>query len=435
MSARVLGVELSGGVRAGHLWAYLVVAIISSAYAGAIATLQPGLLAVMGVPAELQGMVTGLLSGLQEIVLILALGPMGALADRIGRRPIYVFGLLATAVGFALYPHAKDLWSLAAGRVIVALGGAAMIGMMVTVIADYTTDRTRGHANGLQGFVATLGAFVPPLLATLPAFFVARGLGELGAQQATFAVAGALGVLGAAIAAAGLAPAAKAAATAARPRLMTILREGAAAARERGIALSYAAAFISRGDLAVTGAFTFLWLVQTGVARGLTPSAAMGTLAAPRVFMVVLGALIGALMMGWLADRVRKVTAVALAAGLAAIVYLAMGLVDDPTAPWVFGLLGVMGVAEISAFVSSQALVGQRAPAARRGAVMGLFGVAGAIGILVATVGGGWLFSNVAPAAPFVLFGALNLGVLAWALSVRAKEAQAPEPVAGPGEA
>ena len=62
-----------------------------------------------------------------------------------------------------------------------------------------------------------------------------------------------------------------------------------------------------------------------------------------------------------------------------------------PTETWVFGLLAVMGVAEISAFVSSQALVGQQAPAEHRSALIGFFGVAGAFGILIGTVGGGWL--------------------------------------------
>jgi MFS family permease len=426
---KVLGVDLSDGIKPRHLWAYLMVALISSAYAGAMATLQPGLLAVIGIDQKAQGMVTGQLAALQEIILILALGPIGALADRIGRRPIYVFGLLATALGFALYPHANNLPQLAGARLIVALGSAAMIGMMVTVIADYTRERTRGHANGLQGFVATLGAFIPPFLAILPAKFVGNGMSEAAAQQATFAVAGSLGIFGALIAVVGLAPHMAQGATQARESLLTILKEGASAAREAGTALSYAAAFISRGDLAVTGAFTFLWLVQTGVASGLSPSAAMGSVAAPRVFMVVGGAMIGALLMGWLADRVRKVTAVAIAAGLATLAYLVMGFVRDPTAPWVFGLLAVMGVAEISAFVSSQALVGQRAPAARRGAVLGLFGVAGAVGILVATLGGGWLFSNINPATPFLLFGVLNFLVFVAALLLRTKEAGRPEPV------
>ena len=57
------------------------------------------------------------------------------------------------------------------------------------------------------------------------------------------------------------------------------------------------------------------------------------------------------------------------------------------------GLLFVMGVAEISAFVSSQALVGEQAQSRTpRYAVLGFFGVAGAFGILIGTSGGGILF-------------------------------------------
>jgi MFS family permease len=123
--------------------------------------------------------------------------------------------------------------------------------------------------------------------------------------------------------------------------------------------------------------------------------------------------------MGYISDKVSRVTAVTMASGLAAVVYLSIFLVDDPTAPWVMGLLAVMGVAEISAFVSSQALVGERAEASRRGAIIGLFGVAGAVGILIGTAGGGWLFAHVGPSAPFVLFGLLNGIVCLWSLRVK----------------
>ncbi len=203
-----------------------------------------------------------------------------------------------------------------------------------------------------------------------------------------------------------------------------MMREGLRASRDRGVALSYGAAFISRGDLAVTGAFLSLWLVQFGTGvLGMEPSKAMFELAVPRVMTVVTGALVGALLMGYINDKVSRVTAVTLASGLAAAVYLSIFFVDDPTAPWVLGLLAVMGVAEISAFVSSQALVGERADPQRRGAIIGLFGVAGAIGILVGTSGGGWLFATFGPSTPFVLFGVLNGVVFLWSLWVRRAEA------------
>jgi MFS family permease len=417
---RFLGIDLSEGVKRRHLLAYLFAAFISSSYAGALAMLQPGLLQVMGIERAAQATLTGNLSALQEIILILLFGPVGALADRYGRKPVYVFGLLMTALGFVLYPRADSITTLVFYRVIIALGSAAMIGMMVTVIADYTRDSTRGKANGLQAMIATLGAFLPPALGALPQVFANQGYDQLAAQQMTFAIAGSLGVVGAVAVIIGLAPHVGRVSHEVQESIATMMREGLKASRDPGIALSYGAAFISRGDLAVTGAFLSLWLVQFGTGElGLQPSEAMFELAVPRVMTVVSGALVGSLLMGYVNDRVSRVTAVTLASGLAAVVYLSIFFVEDPTAPWVLGLLAMMGVAEISAFVSSQALVGERADANRRGAIIGLFGVAGAIGILVGTSGGGWLFATYGPSTPFVLFGVLNGVVFLWSLKVR----------------
>lgn len=416
--SKSLGIRLVPGVRPLHLWTYLLVAMISSAYAGALSVLQPGLLHALGIPAGEQATLTGLLTALQELVFIALLGPIGALADRVGRRPVYAAGLLLTGAGYALYAQAASVPQLVALRLLVALGSAAVVGMMVTVIADYPEEADRGKANGLQGLVATLGAFIPPLLLAFPKVFASQGFSELAAQQATFAVAGSLGVIGAVIAATGLS--AHAGRAAAAPKLLVTLREGLASTRHPGIALACAAAFTSRGVLAVTGAFMSLWLIQYGTGTlGMTGSEAMAKLAMPRVLTIVTGALIGAVLTGLLSDRIRRVTAVAVASGLTAAVYMALFFVADPTAPWVFVLLGLMGVAEISAFVASQALVGEQAPAALRGVVIGFFGVAGAVGILLGTSLGGVLFRAIGPTAPFVMFGAVNLVVFGWALWLR----------------
>jgi len=100
--------------------------------------------------------------------------------------------------------------------------------------------------------------------------------------------------------------------------------------------------------------------------------------------------------------------------------------VTDPTALWVKGLLFVMGIAEISAFVTSQALAGQQAEPSHRGAVFGFFGVAGAVGIFVGTTGGGYVFDTIGPSAPFFIFGTLNLIVFIWAMLVH-KRVRVPE--------
>lgn len=426
-ATRYLGIELNAGITRWHMTAYLLAALISSGYAGALAILQPGLLQVIDIPIADQATLTGMLAALQEAVFIVMMALYGVMADRFGRKPVYALGLGLTSLGFFLYPFAQNVPQLLAYRLIVAFGGAAMVGMMVTVVADYATNKDRGKANGLQGFIATIGAFIPPILGFMPGVFAGQGYSELEAQQLTFAIGGAMGVAGTLIVLIGLAPH-KPTPKVERESVGEMLKHGLAAGRDPGVALSYGAAFISRGDLAVTGAFMGLWLVQFGIqSMGMAPSQAMQELAVPRVLTTVTGAMIGALLMGYISDRVSRSTAVMLASGLAAVVYLSVSFVTDPTAPWVFGLLAVMGVAEISAFVSSQALVGQQAPAARRGAVIGFFGVAGAFGILVGTAGGGWLFSHINPAAPFVLFGVLNTVVCLWAARVRNKVVVPPD--------
>ncbi|MEH6549371.1 MAG: MFS transporter [Pseudomonadales bacterium] len=417
-----LGVSLADGVSRGNLLSYLYIALISSGYAGLLAMLEPGLLQEMDVPYEEQGTLTGNLRVAQEFVYIIMLAVYGSLADKLGRRPIYVWGLVVNSLGWCLYPFATTVPELYLYRLLIALGGAAVIGMMVTVVADYTRDETRGRANGLQGAVATLGAFIPPILGFMPQLFVGQGLSQIEALQATFALAAVLGFSAAAVAWGGLAKAVGKQINEARESLMSTLKGGLSEAKDPGIALSYGAAFISRGDLAVTGAFMGLWLVQWGkIELGMETSQAMFELAAPRVMVTVCGAFVGALLMGYISDKISRVMAVTIASGLASIVYLAMYFVGDPTESWVMVLLLIMGIAEISAFVSSQALVGQQASSRRRGAVIGFFGVAGAFGILLGSGGGGWLFRHVGPSAPFVLFGALNLMVFIWSLLVRSK--------------
>ncbi|WP_448212034.1 MFS transporter [Colwellia sp. MEBiC06753] len=423
MESRMLGIALVSGVKRRNLGAYLFAVLISSGYAGAMSILQPGLLQVMGIPYAEQATLTGMLGALQEIIFIFVLAMYGVLADRVGRRYVYSFGLALTAIGFALYGTATSIEQLVFYRVIVAFGSAAMVGMMVTVIADYTQDKTRGKANGLQGIVATFGAFIPPILATLPKQFVGSGMSPEAAQQATFAVAGAMGVVAAVVAFVGLAKVTGKVAEEFKEPFGAMLKKGAAEGKKPAVALSYGAAFISRGDLAVTGAFMGLWLVQHGTRElGLSASDAMAQLAVPAILMVVVGALIGSALMGYISDKVSRITAVAMASGLAAMVYCSIYFVTDPTVAWLLPLLCVMGIAEISAFVSSQALVGEQAPKQRRGAVIGFFGVAGAVGILVATAGGGYLFANISPSTPFVLFGVLNLIVCIWSLLLKGRK-------------
>jgi MFS family permease len=177
---------------------------------------------------------------------------------------------------------------------------------------------------------------------------------------------------------------------------------------------------VSRGDLSTVSTFLSLWLVQVGVGRGMSTGEALKT--AGMFFGIVqVCALLWAPVMGLLCDRINRVGALALAMSLAATGYLAAGFLPDPTGPAMYFAAVILGVGEVSAVISAQALIGQEAPEDGRGAVIGVFGVSGGIGILMAGSLGGFLFDAWRPSAPFILMGLANATLLSVALLVRWK--------------
>lgn len=88
----------------------------------------------------------------------------GALADRLGRRAVYLAGLgvfAAASLACALAPSAGVL---VAARVVQGLGGAAMFATTVALISSGYHGRDRGVAFGVWGAVNGAAAAVGPLL-------------------------------------------------------------------------------------------------------------------------------------------------------------------------------------------------------------------------------------------------------------------------------
>ena len=104
---------------------------------------------------------------------------------------------------------------------------------------------------------------------------------------------------------------------------------------------------------------------------------------------------------------------------LAALGYFVIGLVDDPynTATMMTATF-FLGVGEISAIIAGNALVGQESPPKIRGACVGMFGFIGTIGILTATLLGGFVFDRFYYGAPFTMMAFVNALVAVWALLV-----------------
>lgn len=412
-------VRLAPGISKGNTWALLLASFVSVGFLTFVNIGQAYVLnANLGIPAGEQGGISGYLAAWSEVVVICLIGVFGVLSDRIGRRPILVAGVLIMALSYVAYPLAGAEWHLFISRSIYAIGIAAMLGMMGTLIHDYPDELSRGKMIALTGVFNGIGVvFVLFVFGRAPEYFSARGVDDVAAgQYAHWAVALIL-VPCALILAKGL-KGGTMVRHEDRPPVRELVVGGLRAAKNPRVALAYFSAFVSRSDFVVIGTFTVLWATVAGIEQGLTAAEAVRK-----------GALLLALangaglfwmpVMGFIIDRVNRTAALTFGAAVAAFAFTAMGFVDDPLSREALPWFAMLGVGQTSCFFSSQALIGQEANIKERGSVVGMFGICGAIGILLATGVGGQLFDAWMPAAPYVLIGVANGVVFVFALIVR----------------
>lgn len=371
----------------------------------------------LGIPKESQGVISGDLAFWTEVVLISLSGVMGAWSDQAGRRLVFTAGLVLVAVSYVLYPLAGTYAQLLAFRLVYAFGMAAVGAMSVAVQAEYPADGARGKLVGVIAVLSIIGVLVVvAALAPLPARFMAAGANAVQAGRYTYWITAGIGAVAVFVAWCGLAR--RTAAPAASGSMLARFVAGWRAARRNPrIALAYGAAFVARTDLVVVVVFLSLWVTQEGRARGLTTQAAL--VEAGVVYGVLQGAaLLFAPVMGVITDRVNRVMALVAATGLAMAGYVWMGLLDSPMGTSAYPAAVVLGAGQVAAIMAATALVGQEAGSSNVGAVSGMFTLVGAVGILLATKVGGWLFDAWMPGGPFVITGMLNGMVLLAALSL-----------------
>ena len=88
-------------------------------------------------------------------------------ADRYGRRPAILVGLLISAVAYVIFAFAGSIWLLFLSRVIQGLGGGT-IGVVQAYVADISIEKDRAKALGWLSAVTSLGAVIGPALGSLP---------------------------------------------------------------------------------------------------------------------------------------------------------------------------------------------------------------------------------------------------------------------------
>ena len=375
---------------------------------------------IVKVPEDRQGALTGFLASLQEVIVIMLMGLIGALSDRTGRRILWMAGFLILAIGYFIYPLATSELQLIAFRIIYSVGAAMIPVMLSACIVDCVQEFSRGKWIGVTSICNGIGIITMSfLLAKLPARFEEMGFSAVISGRYTFWIVTGLCVLGAIVVRLGL-KRGRPSEVKEKPNVFKNFGRGISeAARNPSIALCYATGFVARGDLVIIGTFFSLWIVRAGADAGISTGESFARAGILFGILIQGSALLWSYFMGMICDRFNRITGVAIAFALASVGYYLMSQVADPFSSWIIPACIILGIGEVSTVISAGSLMGQEAPPEYRGAVVGVFNLSGAIGIMITVFVGGMLFDSVGWTAPFLMMAVLNTIVLAWAIWLR----------------
>ncbi|MHB8872135.1 MAG: MFS transporter [Myxococcaceae bacterium] len=361
--------------------------------------------------------VVGLLLSVYSLMQFLFAPVLGRLSDRYGRRPVLLYSLTGSVVGYLLFGVAGSLPMLFVSRVIAGIAGGN-ISTAQAYVADVTTPENRAKGMGLIGAAFGIGFVLGPAVGGV--------LGLHGGNRAIGLVAGGLALVNLVLA-------------------FFIVPESRHAGSLPAESRSLSGAF-ARLRLPVVGPVLVLMLIYTFAFSlmegtfsvyvltrhlaqhlGVSVSSSLfhlstdadpmyareASLKVGYLFLVV--GLVSALIQGGLIGRLKArfgETALAVAGMVATA--LGLGLIPlAPTYGWLFVPAALMAAGSALASPSLSALASVHAPKDRQGEVLGAYQSMGSLGRILGPAAGGFLFTVFTPAAPYFVAAALvTLGAL-----------------------
>lgn len=398
--------------RAGSLVALVGVVLIGMTGFGVFLPIFPFLgLEVGGSPTA-----TTIAMGAYSFGQLIASPFWGRLSDRIGRKPVLIFGLLGGIVSYLWLARAGSVYELGAARLFGGLM-AGNVGAAFAAAADLSDDKTRARNMGLLGAAVGFAFITGPALG---AWLIGDAPDRAGFARVCFASAAlaATAALAALLLFRETAPARAGLPSTPRLRMRAMLSR-TSLARLAAVML-----FMIAAQALMETAFGFWADFQLGWG----PREVGWTVAALGVGAVLLqGGGAGAAARSLGERTTLLIGLAAFAAGLGALA-VARDLASLSAALIAF----VIGVG--LATPALNALIAEEAEERERGAVMGLSQSSAALGRVLGPLCAGALFEHVAPGAPFIAASLMILAALFAALGGfnDAKPAGQPKHHSGP---
>ncbi len=173
--------------------AFAVIVLSATAYFSAMGMLLPVLPRYVERELGGNGFQVGLAVGAFAVSAALVRPLVGRLGDRLGRRPLAVFGAAAAGLSIAGYGIVPALWALVVFRLLTGLGEAAFFVGAATAAQDLSPPDRRGEAASFFSISIYTGLAIGPFLGEV--IYRSGGPGRVWLVSAVLSGLGALAAL------------------------------------------------------------------------------------------------------------------------------------------------------------------------------------------------------------------------------------------------
>jgi len=318
---------------------------------------------------------------------------LGRLSDRFGRRPVILFSLAGTVIGYLLFAFAHSLTLLFASRLLDGATGGN-IGTAQAIIADTTSREDRARGMGLVGMAFALGFIFGPAIG---GFTVAISQTAPGLAAASLSFAALVWAF---------------------LKLPETRPEGGPGNPFSVFSFATLARAFRRPEI---GALMLLSLVTTTAFAmfestfaqfvSLRLSAGPSTVAWFFVFVGVCSAIVQGVLVRRLVKRFGEGRLVALGGALLIAGFLGLKLADSVPIFLLMIATIALGIGITTPTLSS--LVSKRSAASEQGEILGAYQSMGSLGRVFGPFGSENLYFRLGPDWPHVAAAALEAGVLA----------------------